>query len=530
MSAVPSHCPLSRPVSAVSLPYILLVLAVACFYSNIFGNQPLYDDRYLIINNPYLHSWRSLGDIFFSVIDGSKGISGQFYRPLQNLLYLIIYQLGGPSLFGFHFLNLVLHAANACGVYRLGEKLGFNPRAAFFAALIWALHPIQTEAVTYMSATQDALYSLFCLSGLILLLPDFTLRKILASLPLFALALLSKESAIIFPLLASCCFYLTQPNRLNPRAYLRTWPLWVLTAFYLLIRFALFPSHSEIRTVGPVSQIYATHIAHRLYTFLATEPAYLQLLVWPSGLHMDHNVLIYSDPWHWPIWLGAFLIAAALAQILWGRGRKNLPLSWGLLWFGCAQIPQSGIIVSVNSLFCEHWMYLPSAGLFLGIAETIENNLRNPKSRTASATAAALFALIFGMLTFRQNVVWHDPVIFYTNIIDRGGVTIRARCNLGVVYMEQGDYAKALEQFRLGIRENDIIAEPHVGIAMILSKNPDGKPHLEEEIAELNRAIEINPNYIPSYEFLSLIYADAGNQGQAEFYRNKAQEMRASPR
>ena len=521
----------SKPASIEAIaPYGLLLFLIALFYSNIYANQPLYDDLHLILANPYYgQGWHGIKDMFLAGLDGSHSLSGQFYRPLQNLLYLTLHALTPNSLFGFHFLNLALHAANACLLFRLGQKLNFDASASFFAALLWSLHPLQTEAVTYMSATGDTLHAFFCLSSLIVMLPTFTPRKILASLPFFFLALMSKEGATVLPLLACCCFFLTQPTRLDPRAYLRTWPLWAIDALYLAARLTILAPHNmDIRTIGPVSHSYSEHVAERLYTYLGTVPTSLRLLAWPSGLHMDYNIPVLTDPLHWPVCLGLLFIAAATALIVWGQGRRALPLSWGLLWFASAQIPQTGILTAVNALFCEHWLYLPSAGLFLGLAQTLESALRAPKTRILAAVVATLAVLIFGTLTYRQNAIWQDPIAFYTNIIDNGGTTVRARTNLALVYMNKGDDANAMKQFSLGIQESDIISEPHVGIAMILSKNPDGQSHAAQEIAELTRAIEINPAYIAAYEFLSLIYADTGDQTHADFYRDKVDQLRAA--
>src|ERR1700681_120064 len=103
------------------IPYFLLILAVAIAYSNTYNNALLYDDVYLISQNQYLRDWHSFGAIFTHFVNGGAHRSGFFYRPLQNILYFFVYQLGGVTLFGFHLLNIALHAANACLVYALGR-------------------------------------------------------------------------------------------------------------------------------------------------------------------------------------------------------------------------------------------------------------------------------------------------------------------------------------------------------------------------------------------------------------------------
>src|SRR5271154_2856454 len=108
------------------IPYVVLVLAVFAVYGNVYENAFLYDDESLILKNIFLRSWHSIGAIFSTSITAGANIPGGFYRPLQILLYLIIYQFAGLSTPAFHLLNIGLHAANVCLVYLLGRKLRFS--------------------------------------------------------------------------------------------------------------------------------------------------------------------------------------------------------------------------------------------------------------------------------------------------------------------------------------------------------------------------------------------------------------------
>ncbi len=510
------------------LPYLLLTLAVLVVYGNTFDNDPLYDDTYLILKNDYLRSWHSLGEIFLTYVNSGAFRFGQFYRPLQNVLYLIVYQIGGLNMFGFHLLNLGLHAVNACLVYALGRKLNFHPGAVFIAAALWAMHPIHTEAVTYMSGTADVLFTLFCLLGLVILLPDFSPRKFWLATPIFLLGLLSKEAAIIFPALVLITLYLTQPERLNFRIYLRTWPLWGTAAAYLAARFIFVPFHgNEFISSGATAEIYGNHVLVRICTFLAALPDYVKLILWPQGLHMDRNFPVYLNPWSRPVAGGVVLAALIVAQLAWGRARRGLPLSWGLLWFGCAQLPQSGILVPVNSLFLEHWMYLPSVGLFLGIAESLGEILKPAPARKTIAGVAAIVTVVLGVLTYRQNAIWRDPVTFYRNILDHGETSVRAHNNLAIAYMNNGQYIAAMEELQRALKDPAPPPETYQDIAAVLSLYPGGHAHIQEEIAAMKHALEVKPDFLPACYGLADLYDYLGDTKQASFYRQKAATIRA---
>ena len=303
-------------------PYLILVLIVFSAYGNIFENGFLFDDSLLIEINDYLRGWSHIGDILTGSTTSGAHIEGGFYRPLQILLYLFAFNFGEGTTTWFHAINLALHLANTCFVYRIGTKLGFNANGVFLAALIWGVHPVHTEAVTYMSGTADPLSAFFCLWAIAVLLPDFTPRKIVIIIPLFLLGLVSKEATSMFPLLVMVCLFYTSKNRFSPRTYFRTWPLWIISLVFVYWRmtaegfdgpqtydrFYMMPQFSDLKA-------YANEPLYRVYTFLATLPNYLQLLIWPTDLHMERSFPIQPTFWTWIVIAGVMMIVFAAGHI-----------------------------------------------------------------------------------------------------------------------------------------------------------------------------------------------------------------------
>jgi tetratricopeptide (TPR) repeat protein len=510
-------------------PYFVLALAVFAVYGNIFGNTFLFDDDLLIRINVWLRDWSHIGDILTGSTTGGAHIAGGFYRPAQMLLYLILYHLGEGSVFGFHCLNLVLHIANTCLVYKLGSKLKFAPEGVFLAALVWGLHPLHTEAVTYMSGTADPLFAFCCLTSIIILLPDFTPRKILAIFPLFLLGLLSKETMVMFPLLVMICLYFTSPNRLKFRTYMKTWPLWVVSLAYVGWRMQAKGfdgpqtfSHYYGMPEFSALKMYAEHPLDRIYTFFATLPAYLKLLIWPTGLHMERSFGIYAALMLAPVIEGIGLILCAAGVVFYEiRTSRARALSWGLLWFAAAHSPDTGLLIPMNALFLEHWMYLPTVGLFLGIAQTLAMFLqkRNSIERAVVMGAALGMAAIFSVMTYQQNAVWHDPVSFYENIFANGENSARARNNLALYYSDQHEYAKALDQFRQAVKVSDTYAETRYNLAITYLHLPDRSGNIQMAIENLNRSLQIDPGFYRSYQLLGEIYGTLlGDKEKADYY------------
>ena len=266
---------------------------------------------------------------------------------------------------------------------------------------------------------------------------------------------------------------------------------------------------------------------------LAVIPHYVQLLLWPSPLYMKHLVDAAS-PWaRIDLILGIVIIALCSLQILKQQTSASLPLSWGIIWFGAAFLPVFG----VEDIVYEHWMYLPTVGLFLGVAQTIAIAQRNgPKvfrSRLVNVLPYAI-ACLLGGLTWRQNYIWRDEVSFYDNIIGQGNPAPEAHINLGAYYADLSDYKAALAQFEAAENEFEQTTDSYNAdnrvtlennIAMSLLKLPDGTTRREEAIQHLQKALEIDPDYYLALNNLAELYRQQGDKDLAEFYSRKTRDV-----
>ena len=532
--------PLFAPYPRV-VPCLALIAAVFAAYANCFDNAFLFDDNLIITLNEDLRSWNTLDKLLTGSTISGVHVAGGFYRPMQMLLYFIIYQALGSITIGFHLLNVALHAANVCLIFTLGRRLGFNVGATFLATLLWALHPIHTEAVTYMSATADPLFSLFCLLGVINLFPDFSPRRFYISCLYILAALASKEVAVVFPFLATITLYTMHPERNKWRTYIRTWPLWVIMAAYTVWRMSapwldgpqtyddLYKSHDYYNLA-----LYAKNLSYRVYTFFATLPSYAGLLLWPADLRMERSFPVFVSITSPLVIGGVVMTLASAGQVFYSHFRARFrPLAWGLLWFAGAHLPDSGLLIPANSFFLEHWMYLPSAGLFLGVAQTINNLLpasaKYPHLAQRAATSATLLlSLALGVATHMQNQIWENPITFYTHVFKYGEVSARAHNNLALAYADAHQPEKAIAEFHKAIETSDTYAETRHNLAIFLLSLPEQQAYMDEAIANLERAVEIDPNFFRSWGLLARIYKFKGDHERAERYKEKAESLMKS--
>jgi hypothetical protein len=505
---------------------LLLILSTLLVYSNIFDNQFLFDDEFLIQKNTLLRSWNGLIQAFFTFSTGGSGGVDSFYRPVQAVINTIVFQLGGEDTFAFHWPGLLFHCGNALLIYFLGKSIDLSPKAAFVAALLWALHPLHTEAVTYMSAVADTSYVFFlllgCLSYLKFLKSSQKLSSVWLALSLvtYLVALLCKESAIVFPGLALALvfqrrhrvFQKTDP-KFGRAVALSFIPLLIMAATYFILRKIVFGVEFYREP-----NIYTENILYRIYTALATLPKYFELLVWPHDLHMDRSFPVFTTLEFWqPLGGLGFILIWAMA-IIWcvykfGKGELKVPvpLAWVAfagLWFFAAHSPHMGIVIPVNSLFLEHWLYLPTIGIFLALGAALEH-------RTSIFLP---IALVLGFLTFEQNKVWATQLSFYSRILSYEARDSRVHNNYAMALIDHDQLDEAILHYREAIHLSDIYPQTHHNLSLALIR----KGQISEAIQELEKALLLDPDFFQSSIKLTEIYEKTGHKDLAQKYAERA--------
>ncbi|MDD3370850.1 MAG: tetratricopeptide repeat protein, partial [Alphaproteobacteria bacterium] len=382
--------------------------------------------------------------------------------------------------------------------------------------------------------------------------PTFSARKVWLAVPLLLLGILSKETMVILPALATVTLFCISPKRFDPRIYLPTWPLWLISLGYVhwrsnnpnfdgpltYKRIYAMPQYEELR-------LYAETFSYRIYTFFSTLPDYLELLLWPHGLHMDRFFPVAKTLFAAPVLGGMLMVALGAGYVVWSYWNKprekhagkaappkllddRRALSWGLLWFATAHAPDSGLLFSINSMFLEHWMYLPTTGLFLGLAQTLTGTLRKcpPVAAKTVAASVLLFAAVLSAKTIAQNAIWQNPDTFYNNIFNNGDESARTRNNLALYYSKMGRNDEAIQQFLRSIALSDTYAESRFNLALLYLNNPKIPNNVDLAIENLKRSIEIQPTFYRSYKTLGEIYKIVlHDEEKAKIFMDKASEL-----
>ena len=467
---------------------LILLAAVFISYAPALRNGFVWDDTALILRDPLIRSWRLIPEGFnhFLFVDAT---ASDFYRPIQRLTYTIDYAFAGfqPAL--YHVTSILWHGFASIAFFFFAEELLVAHKVerarsrliALIAALVWAIHPVQSAAVVYISGRADPLATGFGFCGLFLLLRGSTSlgwRKVFslagAGVTLL-LSAFSKESGLVFPILGVLLFLLK-----------RNWPdLWksiAIAAFVGAIYFALRlgAEHQSPPQLTPPPPLLVRPI------ILARAVAeYAGLVAFPLNLHMDRDVetqpsgfseasLTHAAWRELQTLLGLVLIAAFFFWLL--RARKRKPVVFACLLLALlTYLPVSGII-TLNATAAEHWIYLPTTFLFLALAlegMSLLESLGPRRSTVVVATSAiAIWMLFLGARTFVRIFDWKDQRTFFERTIADGGDSARMLINLGGLELSEGKFEDAAVHLHAALQKkpNQPLAIINLG-ALALKQN-----------------------------------------------------------
>lgn len=402
--------------------HILIIVGLgAAIYANSMDNLFVWHDWTLIIRNPLIRSWSNLTEI----LSGThwKPLVGEpsyIYRPLVLMTFMTDYPLWLSRPWGYHLTNISIHLLNGVLVYLLLSKY-LTAKAAFLGATLFVVHPVQTEAVTYISGRADPLMALFLLSGLVIFLHSQQRRSwllYLASLPLFFLSLLAKETAIFFPLLVIGCDVCINPLQWRDRLP-RYGGLLAPLALYLFMR---------RMAMGGELYLYEGGI-HPLSTtlwFLKIIPSTLGTVFFPLNPHFpisEHRLYLPS--------LVLFALVAVAFHFLAGK-----------------------VTVKFSAL-----------GIFL-----------------IGVLLGGITFLGLGVITFRHNSLWRDELILSQRALKAAPDDPVTLWLLGESYLPRGRSPEAVELFKkaLTMTPNDPKIHESLGLATrLLKKHTEALVHYQ---------------------------------------------------
>lgn len=282
--------------------FILFFVTVFFAYFPAIKGPFILDDEHFIEKNKYIHTF-NISKIYTTSVTEGAGISGNFYRPNQQLVYAILYKLFGFNTFPYHLLPILLHIINSFLIFRILLFLKFTKISTFISSLFYLIHPIQTEAISYISGLADPLGLFFILLGLSIFLQIYSLKIyhkriifLLLSLLLFILSFFTKENmVIIFPVIILVSIYLKTLNKdiLDKFVIISIVLVGIVTICYTILRMTILNFSDSVSLVKEKT-IYTENLHIRIITFITILYEYFKMIFFPITLNYEKPYTCYQ--------------------------------------------------------------------------------------------------------------------------------------------------------------------------------------------------------------------------------------------
>ena len=550
-----------------------LVLLIVVIYANTLNAPFQWDEDSFLVNNPIIKDLH-----YFTNPSAAKGLelySGLINRYIGYLTFALNYKIHGFSVTGYHIVNIAIHIANSILVYFLvlltfrgsgtwdqgpetrspvpGSQSpvpgpwSLSPKlVAFFSAAIFAVHPLQTEAVTYVFQRFASLAAMFYLLSIVMyikarignglnsknVIPYSRITFLLISLVSAVLAMKTKENAFTLPLvivLYEFCFFSDSPSPVAPRrsSLVSRFLYLVPILLTLLIVPLTLMSQSGTHQLDPGA--YGAKVFSRneyLFTQFRVIVTYLRLLFFPVNQNAAYYYPVFKSFFDPQVLLSFLFLSALFGFGLWlilAKNRRPSPIAhsplpaasrplrligFGILWFFITLSVESSII-PLPMLLDEYRMYLPSVGLIISIVTGVfwvfSRFTVHVSRPLASRFTAVLLVLAIGVLsvaTHLRNEVWGDGIRLWEDIVKKSPGNVRAHDKLGLLYMQKKLYDKAINEINIVIGMSPYYADAHHNLGVIYQ----GRNMFDKAIEEYLIAISLNPALAEAHNNLGVCY------------------------
>lgn len=513
---------ISRISSSSALAAFTIVALGAAVYSNALRVPFYFDDVFTIIRNPLIKSLGGISALWR--FDPSRFVT--YYSFALN------YHFGGLQTAGYHVVNIALHLVVSITFFLLlrrcflidGKKDLILERTIFFAALIFLTHPLQTQAVTYISQRSTLLASLFYMLTIYFYLGyrrEGQRRTYVLAILSAAVGLFTKPIVVTLPLALLLCdsFFCGYPPKRTLKPLLPLLPFFALAMVVPLLlvlwKFKIF----DLSYLGEMTR-ETERISRKdyLYTQFNVIMTYVRLLFFPVRQSLDYDFPLAVRFWSFPTWLSFAAIAAVFSYAV-RMLRRQPALSFGIFWFFLTLSLESSVF-PIRDVIFEHRLYLPMAGFAVfaawGLAALIKDK------RLFFITLVAVVTT-FAALSYNRNNDWRDPARFHEQMIEYFPNKGRLYNNLGNFYVQQRRFAEAKQIYEQAIAMDQLKAYNNLANIYTIERDYD------KAVATLQEGIARNPNFVEAYYNLGNVYLSFGDIDPEAAFDNFRRALEINP-
>lgn len=531
---------------------VLLAGAAAAVYSRAIDSPFVFDDDVSIVKNPSIVAlWPIVGDAQHPAPLSPPKELPNSGRPLVNLTMAINYHFGQFDPAGYHLFNLIVHVFSAwllmaivrrtlCLPYFKGKFDRAGGALAFVAALLWTLHPLQTETVVYITQRTELMVGFFYLATIYASLRYWAAASSAARKTWLALTTLAclagmacKEVMVSAPVIV-LLFERTFIAGSFPRVWQRSWPLYI--GLFLGWGLLLYLHHDAPRSttagfdLGIAAGTWWLTQAKVLWTYLK-----LTVWPWPQSIHYEMPYLTSLDE-AWPWVLASAILALATLFLLWRRTASGFVFASVLII-----LSPTLVIPIITEMAAERRMYLPLAALITWVVAggyQLILKAARPASRTSvrplklinrrpdalAGILALILAVVLAAATFQRLAVYHDDLTLWQDVLNSQPGDYLARFNLGNALSRADRTQEAAEQYQIALHLQPSYADAHNNLGLALGKLGDPQAAIDH----FQEALKYKPTYIEAWANMALAQAALNHPDLAVVLAQKAIDMARS--
>jgi len=496
--------------------YLLILIFTLAAYSNTFNVPFHYDDIYVIRDNPHI---RGMGAFL-------KSLPEKAQRPVLMLTFVLNYKVNSLHVTGYHIVNLLLHLLTSCILFYILNRTMIliyrkgNYCFSLISTLLFAVHPLATESVTYISSRSSLLSAFFILLGLFFFIiayggDDFKRPHSFLSLLAFVLAVGSKEISIIFPLLVlvyDFYFLLSKDKKEEKLKYFYA-PSFFIALLLIFIKFRFV---FKLASPDSTQRNFYFHII----TELSIIPKFLFKFFIPVNLNIAHYFPLENSIFSFSFFFSIILWGALLFIIKTSFKHWRL-LSFSLLWILITILPF--ILFPLSDLMSERWLYLSLAGIsFFSVSLFIK--LENYSFKRALIISGSLLVILFSAATYDRNNDYKSGISLWTDAVEKSPRNARAQGNLAYSCQMAGFPYKAIEYYEESLKIDPFYPATYYNLGTIYQ----GLGNLPKAVDYYRKDLRLNPRDFEAYSNLGIIFQNAGNPDRAINYFLSALKLKPS--
>ncbi len=541
---------LERILLTSGRPYLwIMAIAFLVYMPTLFFGFTYFDDNVLILDNKhFLNRFSNIFPAFIQQVFHILHNPSAYYRPLLTVSLIFDAQLGGTSPFIYHFTNIIIHLITSSLVFLLLKRLNYDKGLAFLFALIFAAHPVLTQAVAWIPGRNNSLLAMFVYASFIFFLDYFDRKKtssLIGHMFFFALAMFTKESALVLIPLVLFYLHVIAGDKLISFTKIKLVAIWLpITTIWFIFRKTALEQPIQYSMEGMFKSILIN--SSGLIQFIGKILFPFNLSVLPL---VKDTTFIY----------GILALSLILVAILMTKTRRHPYILFGAAWFLLFLLP-SLIRPDTNVVteLMEHRIYVPIIGLFIILLET--NLIRKFSfKKSLTVTIAVTCILILISITFVHSHNFKDRLTFWRSAVKSSPHSPLAHRNLGAMLYFAGELDQAIKEYKRSLELNprEPMAHNNIGVIYMnrgeldqaaseynkeLINNPNydnalfnlgiveyRKDNKERAVGLWRQTLKVNPDYFSAYKSLAVYYVQKKRFDEARYYVNELMKRGVQP-